>query len=38
MIKNQLSKKNNEEFNTKKDKMIEYYCSDTTDDLINYTI
>ena len=35
---NQLSNKNNKEFNTKKDKMIEYYCSDKTDDLINYTI
>ena len=36
---NQLSKKNNEEFNNKKSKMIEYYCNaDTNDDLLNYKI
>jgi glycosyltransferase involved in cell wall biosynthesis len=36
---NQLSKKNNEEFNNKKNKMIEYYCNaDTNDDLLNYKI
>jgi glycosyltransferase involved in cell wall biosynthesis len=34
----QLSKKNNVEFNNKKSQMIEYYCSDVNDDLINYKI
>ena len=35
---NQLSKKNNVEFNNKKSQMIEYYCNNENDDLINYTI
>ena len=34
----QLSKKNNVEFNNKKSQMIEYYCSDANNDLINYKI
>ena len=34
----QLSKKNNKEFNNKKTQMIEYYCSDANNDLINYKI
>jgi glycosyltransferase involved in cell wall biosynthesis len=35
---NQLSKKNNPEFNNKKLQMIEYYCNNENDDLINYKI
>jgi hypothetical protein len=35
---NQSSKKNKPEFNNKKSKMIEYYCDDANDDLINYKI
>jgi glycosyltransferase involved in cell wall biosynthesis len=34
----QLSKKNNQEFNNKKSQMIEYYCNNENDDLINYKI
>ena len=34
----QLSKKNNVEFNNKKSQMIEYYCNNENDDLINYKI
>ena len=34
----QLSKKNNVEFNNKKSQMIEYYCNNEDDDLINYKI
>ena len=35
---NQLSTKNNPEFNNKKLQMIEYYCNNENDDLINYKI
>lgn len=35
---NQSSKKNNPEFNNRKSKMIEYYCDDANNDLINYKI
>ena len=35
---NQLSKKNNDEYNNKKLKMIEDYCNDSNEDLINYEI
>ena len=35
---NQSSKKNKPEFNNKKSKMIEHYCDDANDDLINYKI
>jgi glycosyltransferase involved in cell wall biosynthesis len=34
----QLSKKNNPEFNNKKAQMIEYYCNNENDVLINYKI
>jgi glycosyltransferase involved in cell wall biosynthesis len=35
---NQLSKKNNDEYNNKKLKMIDNYCNDSNEDLINYEI
>ena len=34
----QLSKKNNPEFNNKKSQMIEHYCNNENDVLINYKI
>ena len=35
---NQSSKKNNDEFNNKKTQMIEHYCNNENNDLINYKI
>jgi glycosyltransferase involved in cell wall biosynthesis len=35
---NQISRKVNDEYERKKIKMIEYYCSDSNEDLINYQI